>query len=97
MKFARSNIELMRENKQLQKTNVKFQREKEVMQEMNAETQKRETSHLSEIKRLQGETQRLRNQTNSIYEEMLKLRGKIGGMWKNLPIAFRIMYSMRQI
>ena len=73
MEFARSNSELMRENKQLQKINVKFQREKEVLREMNAETQKREASHLSEIKRLQSETQRLRSQINSLYGRMHKL------------------------
>ena len=77
--FERSNNELARENKQLRTTNLKLQREKEVLQETNAELQKRESSHLTEIHRMQGETDRLHNQIDSLYERMLKRQNKEGG------------------
>ena len=77
--FERSNNELARENKQLRTTNLKLQREKEVLQETNAELQKRESSYLSEIHRMQGETDRLHNQIDSLYERMLKQQNKEGG------------------
>ena len=77
--FERSNSELTRENKQLRTTNLKLQREKEVLQETNAELQKRESSHLAEIYRMQGETHRLHDQIDSLYERMLKQQNKKGG------------------
>ena len=79
IEFERSNSELARENKQLRTTNLKLQREKEVLQETNAELQKRESSHLAEIHRMQGETDRLHNQIDSLYERMLKQQKKEGG------------------
>ena len=79
IEFERSNNELARENKQLRTTNLKLQREKEVLQETNAELQKRESSYLSEIHRMQGETDRLHNQIDSLYERMLKQQNKEGG------------------